>query len=220
MLGDEPLIQALGSGFQLNPYSLQYGREILKPADALSDEASTATASSELAALDLKYKRLEELCKTQSGEIETLQQKLAETTATIERLNEQARASTKMPNEDEGLAPAEPEVVSTAAARQRLRRICEKKADGTCQVPAEVFSQWSAGGSSREKLLKVFIANGLDKQAFLREVTHEMRKSKEMRLAITGDFLTEEEMKADGTPQYLDPDFINVCFFKYANLTV
>ena len=206
----------------------------------LSDEASTATASSELAALDAKYKTLQELVRKQSGQIDMLQDKLRESHAMIDELKSakdirmaekdmhmaekdmhmpekdmhMPEKDMRMPEKDEPVEEtAAPSAVTLAAARARLRRVCERKADGSCQVPTEVLSQWQAGGASRKKLLRIFMANQLDKQAFIRDVTHELRKSKEMRLAVTGDFMTEEEMKADGTPQCIDIHFINDLIF-------
>ena len=190
---------------------MQYGRDLLSAAagkqwDSCSEEASTATASSELAALDLKYKALQETVTSQTKQIELLTQKLQESAATIEVLK-QAKETLKAEVPEPEPKPAEHEdaasaaegarEVSVAAARARLRRVCERKSDGTCQVPQEIQDAWQKGGQSRDHLLKVFIANGLDKSAFLRQISHETTKTKALKLSVTGDFYTEDEMTED-----------------------
>ena len=73
----------------------------------------------------------------------------------------------------------------------------ERQQDGSCAVPDSVRDAWVAGGTSREELLKLFIENNLDKEAFVKHVTFEAKKSREMKLAVTGDFFTKEEMRDD-----------------------
>ena len=53
--------------------------------------------------------------------------------------------------------------VSKEAARQRLRRLCERKADGSIAVSEDIHQQWVSGGANRDKLLRIFIDTGLDK---------------------------------------------------------
>ena len=79
--------EALGPSVELNPYSMQYGRELAtKAADSCSDNVSSATASSELAALENKYRSLQEVVKSQNLEITALQEKLDISDATIKNL--------------------------------------------------------------------------------------------------------------------------------------
>lgn len=53
--------------------------------------------------------------------------------------------------------------VSREAARQRLRRLCERKSDGSIAVSEDIHQQWVSGGANRDKLLRIFIDTGLDK---------------------------------------------------------
>ena len=53
--------------------------------------------------------------------------------------------------------------VSKEAARQRLRRLCERKGDGSLSVGEDIHQMWAGGGAGRDKLLKIFMENGLDK---------------------------------------------------------
>ena len=101
------------------------------------------------------------------------------------------------------MASAAPAVaVTSTAAKQPLRRMCERRADGRLKVPEEIHDQWKAGGASRERLLKIWVGSGFDKDSFVRGITHETKKSKELKMSVTGDFFTEEEMKEDlGLPK-------------------
>ena len=85
---------------------------------------------------------------------------LAETKTKISKLeverDELKKALTTKP-------PEALSAVSKEAARQRLRRLCEKKADGSLQVNEDVHQMWASGGSTRDKILRIFIENGLDK---------------------------------------------------------
>ena len=90
-------------------------------------------------------------------------------------------------NEPEGL-------LSKEAAKQRLRRVCTGKADGILGVPQAVRDAWKAGGASRDRLLTVFMNNGYDKDSFVRQITHEFKQTREVKVQVTGDFYTEESM--------------------------
>ena len=45
----------------------------------------------------------------------------------------------------------------------RLRRLCEKKKNGKCNVPEMLHNMWSAGGAERDKLRVLFEEMELDK---------------------------------------------------------
>ena len=191
----------------MNPYAAEFGaallEEKLKPRDACSDEASTATASSEyMATMDAKYKALQEACTAKDDVIANLRKQVEEltlrssaATAAAIPVPEAAQAADAVAPVEEPVEPAA--VVTSAAARQRLRRLCERRADGSLAVPEDVHAAWKAGGASREGLLKVYVGAGHDKSAFLREIQHETRRSKELKVEVTGDFFTEEEMREE-----------------------
>ncbi|CAE7483851.1 unnamed protein product [Symbiodinium sp. CCMP2592] len=182
----------------LNPYTAEFITDRLKArsSDALSDEASTATASSEYEA---KYKALQELVKSKDDQIQVLQQQLADAQAQTKIAESAAAAAAAAETAAAGIPATAPppvvEEISSAAARQRLRRFVEKRADGTLAVPEAVHQAWKAGGKAREDLLRVWVSSNFDKTSFLREVQHQTSKSKEMRLEIVGDFYTEEELR-------------------------
>ena len=52
--------------------------------------------------------------------------------------------------------------VSKEAARQRLRRSCQRRSDGSLAVAEDIHEQWKAGGQTRDNLLKVFMENGMN----------------------------------------------------------
>ena len=62
-------------------------------------------------------------------------------------------------------APEVPAEISITkeAARARLRRLCERKADGSLLVSEDIHQQFQSGGTNREKLLKVWMETGMEK---------------------------------------------------------
>ncbi|CAE7893247.1 unnamed protein product [Symbiodinium necroappetens] len=200
----ERLKEALGGAAVLNPYSEEYMYRTKSKAastDALSDAVSTATASSEYEA---RYKALQDICRAKDAQIETLLKELEDAKETIRKgsVSNTGGEVTEEPVDAEVASVAPAVAVTGAAAKQRLRRLCERRADGRLQVPEEIHDQWKAGGASRERLLKIWVGSGMDKDSFVREVTHETKKSKELKISVTGDFFTEEEMKEElGLPK-------------------
>ena len=57
--------------------------------------------------------------------------------------------------------------VSTTNARQRLRRFCKRRSNGSLAVPEDVHQQWLAGGTERKKLLKLFVEADFNRDRFL-----------------------------------------------------
>ena len=49
------------------------------------------------------------------------------------------------------------------AARAKLRRFCQRKADGSLLVPLETHNQWKDAGAGREKLLQMFVSVNFDR---------------------------------------------------------
>ena len=45
----------------------------------------------------------------------------------------------------------------------KLRRLCETKPSGRCNVPESIAKQWRAGGAARDELRKAFMVYELDK---------------------------------------------------------
>ena len=65
--------------------------------------------------------------------------------------------------ESESKADSSNAAVSKEAARQRLRRLCQRHADGSLSVSEDIHEQWKAGGKTRDNLLKVLMETNLDK---------------------------------------------------------
>ena len=57
--------------------------------------------------------------------------------------------------------------VNMTNARQRLRRFCKRRSNGTLAVPEDVHKQWLAGGTERKKLLKIFVDANYSRDRFL-----------------------------------------------------
>ena len=189
------VVEALGASAALNPYSEEYMYRTKSKAasnDALSDAVSTATASSEYEA---RYKAMQDILKDKDAQIEKLIKELADAKEMIRKGVAAASADAVETIEDSAAELAPVATVTSAAAKQRLRRMCERRADGGLQVTQEIHDQWKAGGASRERLLKIWVGSGFDKDSFIHMVTHETRKSKELKISVTGDFYSEEEMK-------------------------
>ena len=53
------------------------------------------------------------------------------------------------------------------AARAKLRRFCQRKADGTLSVPLEVHNQWKEAGAGRDRLLQMFVGVNFDRDPSL-----------------------------------------------------
>ena len=51
------------------------------------------------------------------------------------------------------------------AARQKLRRLCRRRANGSLIVPLEVHQKYAAGGQERDQLLKLLIKNNLQRDS-------------------------------------------------------
>ena len=192
---DIPL-QAFGDQYLMNHYASNFAVEFLaskagaKATDTSSEAASTATASSEIAAMEAKCKGLQDLLRTRENEIAALNKALEDSKATIKTLQDE---SVKME-----VAPETSEAnVSQEAAKQRLRRTCTRKSDGTLAVPEAIHEQWKAGGAARDRLLKVFISSNFDRDAFVRQITHETKESREVKVHVSGDYFSEEEMTSE-----------------------
>ena len=82
-----------------------------------------------------------------------------------------------------------------SSARQSLRRLCTKRANGTLKVPADVFTQYWNGGGERDKLLKLYVKSGCSKPDFLKEVQVISEKEKSMNMEVAGDFHDETTMR-------------------------
>ena len=54
-----------------------------------------------------------------------------------------------------------------AAAKQRLRRLCRRRANGKLAVPESVHLKYVAGGSERDQLLKLFMKGDCNREPSL-----------------------------------------------------
>ena len=60
-------------------------------------------------------------------------------------------------NDDEGPDGA------TAAIKQKVRRMCRRRANGSLIVPEAVHQAWKNPGPSRDNVIKLFMKNGCQK---------------------------------------------------------
>ena len=97
--------------------------------------------------------------------IEKLQAQLLDTQAEVAKLKEGPRTPQRMADEANATEDGD-EAIATPAARQRLRRMCRRRANGTLAVPEEVHKKYAAGGSEREGLLKLLIKSGFNKDFY------------------------------------------------------
>ena len=73
--------------------------------------------------------------------------------------------------------------------------MCSKRQDGILGVPEEIHQGYKKGGTSCDRLLRVFMNSGYDKEAFLRQITHEFKQSREVKVNVRGAFFTDDEMR-------------------------
>ena len=163
-----------------DPYGCPEGKAVPeKNGDAASD-VSTCTAgysNEERAAMEGKYKKLEmvaaklaESLKARDSQIQLLQTELSSKEAAIAALQREAAALPEAEVPEPLPEEARPAVAfedldhkGQEAARGRLRRFCQKRADGSLAVPLSVHNQWKEGGAGRERLLHLFVSVGFDR---------------------------------------------------------
>ena len=68
--------------------------------------------------------------------------------------------SAELPDGSEGSAAEE---LTEGAKNNRLRRLCERKPSGRCNVSDAIHEQWKAGGHQRQELMDILEASNWDK---------------------------------------------------------
>lgn len=107
--------------------------------------------------------KLTQFLKDRDSTIHSLRQELER-----ERQRVQDMQRTEAPETSAAKAPSFEDLDDKGkeAARAKLRRFCQKKADGSLLVPLEVHNQWKDAGAGREKLLHMFVSLNFDRDPF------------------------------------------------------
>ncbi|CAL1131599.1 unnamed protein product [Cladocopium goreaui] len=84
--------------------------------------------------------------------------------------------------------------LSRSAAKKRVGRLMQRKADGTFKVPSELADAWASG--DQDSMVTEFIDAGLDKEVFIKRSLRRIReKTKEKELWVDGKFISEDHMR-------------------------
>ena len=189
----------------------------------MSDQGSETTStfdetSVEVQSLKQNLKRLELQLATKDEIIRDMHEQIKAMRAMREE---------DMEDEDEEELGAKASRIpgDTPAVRQRLRRLCRRRASGKLIVPEAVHEAWQNPGPQRDNLIRVYLASGCDRvglgsskavylilvimyysmsimhgpvqDSFVREITVQLEKEKAMELESSGDFHTEKEMREE-----------------------
>ena len=157
------MVKAMESCGLTDPYMPAEGAPDLKPTDT-SSEVSTATGvgSAEYAALENKYKLLQNDAQKLAADLRARENVIDELTMKLTAAEEKLkdRASAK---DDFEPHPATLEL-SEEAKRAKLRRMCNVQSDGTTKVPHDIHLMWKNGGKTeRDRLLKIALSSNFDK---------------------------------------------------------
>ena len=123
---------------------------------ALSEGASETTSTTDD---DSRVKALTEALKNLQLELQKRDRQLAEMKLKIEHMEKDRRPAGDGDSSDEDDGPSSTE----QAVKQRLRRMCRKRKNGSLIVPVAVYEAWKNPGPSRDNLIKVYIKNGCKK---------------------------------------------------------
>ena len=82
------------------------------------------------------------------------------------RSRQEAPSAPAEPSAADALGPSATEdEPSFDAAKQRLRRMCKPRKDGSMEVPPNVLEEWNKKGTARTALIRLFIEKGCNKDA-------------------------------------------------------
>ena len=113
--------------------------------------------------------KLSEFLKDRDSVIVSLRAELESHKKTIKDLEAQATPATA-PEESSVVKFQDLDEKQKDAARAKLRRFCQRKADGTLNVPLEVHNQWKEAGSGRDRLLQLFVGVNFDRDPLLQSL--------------------------------------------------
>ena len=132
--------------------------------DGLSDSTTTTDEDAS------KVKVLSETLRNLQLELNKRDSMLAEMRVKMAAMQAASskQASTSLPpadaaSEEEDGEEALEGGTSDQAVKQRLRRMCRRRKNGTLAVPLAVHNAWKNTGPSRDELIKVFMKNGCRK---------------------------------------------------------
>ena len=142
--------------FDEEAFTKELTAEVQKMSDQGSETTSTFDETSvEVQSLKQNLKRLEvqlatkdEIIKDMHAQIKAMRA-MHEEDAEDEEEEQDANAS-RIPGD-------------TPAVRQRVRRLCRRRANGKLVVPEAVHEAWQNPGPQRDNLIRVYLANGCDK---------------------------------------------------------
>ncbi|CAK9002243.1 unnamed protein product [Durusdinium trenchii] len=77
----------------------------------------------------------------------------------------------------------------------RLRRLCEVKASGKCNVPPAIHQAWIKGGKSRDDLRVLLEKFDLDKEKFVSQVTKMIERKNENSEKVKSGWFTPDQMR-------------------------
>ncbi|CAE6966836.1 unnamed protein product [Symbiodinium sp. CCMP2592] len=175
------------------------------PAFPKPDTGSVMTAPDDMAGMmNQMVQALQKQLSDQSRQNEQLQTLLQQQASEIAKLREEransSRAASDVGSEVKGEEPSSQGeggasgATSFEAARQRVRRMVKMRADGSYGVPQHIVDTWNRQGKARENLVRAFMDAGCNKESFVREITVQNEREKELSVVVEGDFYTESQL--------------------------
>ncbi|CAE7037329.1 unnamed protein product, partial [Symbiodinium sp. CCMP2592] len=109
--------------------------------------------------------KLSQFLRDRDSTIEALRQELQSERQRVQEMQARASEVSAAPVESDAKAPSFEDLDDKGkeAARAKLRRFCQRKADGSLNVPLEVHLQWKEAGAGRDKLLHMFVSTNFNR---------------------------------------------------------
>ncbi|CAE7445453.1 unnamed protein product [Symbiodinium sp. CCMP2592] len=81
------------------------------------------------------------------------------------------------------------------ALRKRLQRLCERKKNGSLNVPKEIHDLWMKGGEDRAELRRRLKDANLDKEVFIKSVKVLLKQREAVKYRVKAQWCSEDKMR-------------------------
>ena len=140
---------------------------------ATGETDQVAALTDAMAKLQRKMEQQDAIMKQQADELEAMKQ--AKASEASQSMQAAASAPTKPvsassePIHDSMDTDQEPDGPTFEAGKQRLRRLCRPRKDGTIPASENVLAEWKKQGKDRTNLIKLFLEKGCDEDPWSKE---------------------------------------------------
>ena len=135
-------------------------RRLLETADtgSTSSDPGVTELTAALQRLTLKLQKQDEVLQKQAEELHDLKTSQVSTT--------EAPAASAPPAAEDSPEPSKKgDDPSFDAAKQRLRRMCKPRKDGSMEVAPNVLEEWNKKGTARTALVRLYMEKGCSKDS-------------------------------------------------------